>query len=641
MTPSATKNGAGAQLLAGSGIPASHFGLAENNSSGIELGMQVIYRPGPTVTTADTYDDGVLHFNVNTGPQSTANGSSSNNAARAAWSFDYSIAAGLQRPAGQSGQLHVQAPAPTSIQASAPAITPCSSFPTAASTRARATPATSGLIPIVNASGPGTINGHPIVIGDDAGSATVTQNSENYAFSFVQNYLTGVYGPANSFNGPAHFDLDLQAFQGSTLLADNHIVVDVNAPLPPPAPMSVSGFTTLDDPALSNVQALGINDAGVIVGQGDLDANHQRGWSYDGANYTTISAFGAQDTSAHAINDLGVIVGDYSPSRSTPRYGFSDANNTFTSIVSDSPYPSTNANGNNDAGVVVGSDYLHSGARYSGYIDDNGSFTYLNAPGANNPLGDTFANDINNSGQIVGTFNTNASVQSGYQGFLYQDGTYTAFADPLAVLGTFAQGINDAGQIVGWYNDAANKSHGFIDNDGAFTTVDEPLGVNGTVINGINNAGQIVGYYIDGSNHDHAFVATINNPVGQSTNDVLVASPQGSTLTGGAGNDTFVFNQAALTPSTITDFTHGQDMLQISAAGFDHGLVSGGNPELYTGTLASAMGSGSNGYFIFDNSNPGGGTLYWDANGGSGADATAIATLTHVTTLLQSDFHLL
>jgi hypothetical protein len=81
-------------------------------------------------------------------------------------------------------------------------------------------------------------------------------------------------------------------------------------------------------------------------------------------------------------------------------------------------------------------------------------------------------------------------------------------------------------------------------------------------------------------------------------------------------------------------------VLQVSAAGFDHGLVSGGIPELYNGTPASAMVSGSNGYFIFDNSNPAGGTLYWDATGGGGADATAVATLTHVITLLQSDFHL-
>ena len=64
------------KLFAGNGIPASNFGIAENVAAGVELGLQVIYRQGPTVASADTYDDGVLHFVVNDGPQSTVNGSS-------------------------------------------------------------------------------------------------------------------------------------------------------------------------------------------------------------------------------------------------------------------------------------------------------------------------------------------------------------------------------------------------------------------------------------------------------------------------------------------------------------------------------------------------------------------------------------
>jgi hypothetical protein len=52
-------------------------------------------RQGPTVASVDGYDDGVLHFVVNDGAQSTRNGSSTDNAARASWSFEYSIATGL------------------------------------------------------------------------------------------------------------------------------------------------------------------------------------------------------------------------------------------------------------------------------------------------------------------------------------------------------------------------------------------------------------------------------------------------------------------------------------------------------------------------------------------------------------------
>ena len=288
-----------------------------------------------------------------------------------------------------------------------------------------------------------------------------------------------------------------------------------------PAGTEVTNFVTLEDPGLTSTQATGINDLGAIVGQGNL-AGHQRGWSYDGTTYTTISAFDApansiQDTSAYAISNLGVIVGDYSPIPSTPRYGYIDDNGTFTQIASDSPYPSTNANGINDSGAVVGSDYLHPGARYTAFIYNDGAFTYFNAPGADNTNGDTSASDINNLGQIVGTFNPNASVESGSQGYLYEGENFYTFADPLATYGTFAQGINDVDQIVGFYVDSGHVSHGFLYYAGVFTTIDDPLGVNGTVANGINNLGQVVGYYLDAGNVSHGFVAQIPNTTAEDT----------------------------------------------------------------------------------------------------------------------------
>jgi hypothetical protein len=93
--PAAQDPSSPGNLFAGSGIPATGFGLARNEDAGIELGLQVIYRQSPVVTSTDDYADGVLHFAVNDGPQSTANGSFANNAGRAAWSFEYSFATGL------------------------------------------------------------------------------------------------------------------------------------------------------------------------------------------------------------------------------------------------------------------------------------------------------------------------------------------------------------------------------------------------------------------------------------------------------------------------------------------------------------------------------------------------------------------
>jgi hypothetical protein len=56
--------------------------------------------------------------------------------------------------------------------------------------------------------------------------------------------------------------------------------------------------------------------------------------------------------------------------------------------------------------------------------------------------------------------------------------------------------------------------------------------------------------------------------------------------------------------------------------------------------LSKRMSAPVTGYFIFDNAGASIGTVYWDATGGSGADAVPFAVLQGVTSLLPSDFHL-
>jgi Ca2+-binding RTX toxin-like protein len=52
-------------------------------------------------------------------------------------------------------------------------------------------------------------------------------------------------------------------------------------------------------------------------------------------------------------------------------------------------------------------------------------------------------------------------------------------------------------------------------------------------------------------------------PNGGAGNDVLVAGTGPSTMTGGGGHDTFVFNAVADHGNQITDFTSGQDLLDL------------------------------------------------------------------------------
>jgi VCBS repeat-containing protein len=136
--------------------------------------------------------------------------------------------------------------------------------------------------------------------------------------------------------------------------------------------------------------------------------------------------------------------------------------------------------------------------------------------------------------------------------------------------------------------------------------------------------------------------------VGGDGDDTLQSSSNADRLVGGGGNDTlisggidtFVFNSPEEGFDTITGFVSGSgDKFEISADGFGGGLAAGGSVELVTATdVASANGVGSDGCFIFDNDGADIRTLYWDANGGNGSDAIALAILNGVSTLQQSDF---
>jgi hypothetical protein len=212
---SATDPASPGYLFAGSGIPAENFGTARNETAGIELGLMVLYRQGPTVLSTDDYSDGVLNFSVASGPQSTANGSAGNNAARAAWNFTFSVATGLNGAStnltGHTFQLLYDVdPGPGTTYRTLtlePEVTPQAAGQSGFQWRDQET----GLV----------------FIFDDEGNINVTQNSENYAFLQFQPFLTSPYGPGNSFAGPAKFDIILRALSGSQILVSNHIAVNV------------------------------------------------------------------------------------------------------------------------------------------------------------------------------------------------------------------------------------------------------------------------------------------------------------------------------------------------------------------------------------------------------------------------------
>jgi len=312
-------------------------------------------------------------------------------------------------------------------------------------------------------------------------------------------------------------------------------------------------FATLAAP-YANPQAFGINDAGEIVGSAN---NGTSGFLYSGGVYTTLNNPAATvATIADDINSSGDIVGYYY-SGGPNNHAFLYSGGVYTTI--DDPLGiSSVATGINDADEVVG--FYNSGGVNHGFLYSAGIYTTLDHPLG---MGGTFAQDVNDLGQIVGNYQ---DAGGNNHGFLYSGGVFTSIDDPLAGAGpsgngSFAQGINDAGEIVGYYWDAVG-THGFLYSGGVFTTLDDPLvvysGFGGTFANGINNSDEIVGRF--DSDATYSFIAT-QDSAGVSTSVVTLTKGD---VDGIASYDTTGWTQ--LTPTTFRmDGTYGFAVLDTAA----------------------------------------------------------------------------
>src|SRR5262249_42133866 len=121
----------------------------------------------------------------------------------------------------------------------------------------------------------------------------------------------------------------------------------------------------------------------------------------------------------------------------------------------------------------------------------------------------TYANGINNSGQIVGSYDDPFIAHS--HGFLLDNGVFTYFDAPDAIL-TEAYGINNSGQIVGYFRPPSREFHGFLKDNEVYTTFGLPgLQNSFNFVGGINDSGVVVGYFqraAEGSDYSGFYVGT-------------------------------------------------------------------------------------------------------------------------------------
>lgn len=217
--------------------------------------------------------------------------------------------------------------------------------------------------------------------------------------------------------------------------------------------------------------------------------------------YTLLNFPGTYYTYANGVNPGATtlktkIVGGYSAAND-PEGGFGFlAHVSGKKIVTES-YEAVNyphepplqaALGINDSGEIVGT-YEDSSGVYHGYELSGGRFTTLNVPFAG--AEGTNAEGLNNSGEIVGAWVDSAANT---HGLTLIGSTYTSLDYPGADF-TYAEGVNSEGKVVGYYIDTTGGvAHGFLLSGGTYTSIDFP-GAYSTGSSGINDAGDIVGAY--------------------------------------------------------------------------------------------------------------------------------------------------
>jgi probable HAF family extracellular repeat protein len=165
---------------------------------------------------------------------------------------------------------------------------------------------------------------------------------------------------------------------------------------------------------------------------------------------TTLDFPASTLTEAIGLNDFNQVVGDYRDLNGV-FHGFLYQNGKFTTI--DVPFPGvvTSApSGINNNGHIAGF-YDDAIARH-GFFYDGVSFTTVDVPSVD----ETAISDINDDDLMVGAYFDGTTLH----GFLYDGGTLHTIDVPGALM-TQPLGINNLGQIVGAYHDGT-EWHGFL-----------------------------------------------------------------------------------------------------------------------------------------------------------------------------------
>ncbi len=206
--------------------------------------------------------------------------------------------------------------------------------------------------------------------------------------------------------------------------------------------------------------------------------------------------------------------------------------------------------------------------------------------------------NINNSGNVVGNYETQDGVS---HGFVYSAGQVTTINDPKASNGTYVTSISSMGIVAGYYIDSSGIAHGFVDNGGVFTTIDAPnevtsnYTITGTYITGVNDLGETVGYYDIkdnyGSSYSEAFtynpqvftalISESNSPVAVADNANAAITGSGNTANIGTGASVVVSgNNTIMNGNTGDSITENSNSNQTYVASYSTVNINGGTKNI-------------------------------------------------------------
>ncbi len=277
-------------------------------------------------------------------------------------------------------------------------------------------------------------------------------------------------------------------------------------------------FTTIDPPGSVLTLAVGINDAGEIVGRFTDSAGVTHGFLLAQGTYNSFDAPGATGwTRAFGINSAGAIVGDYMVGQQ--EHAFLLSNGGFATIDPPGAHGAI-AEGINATGDVVGTYFadqnFNGGGSGHGFLLRAGVFTTIDFPGASY----TEAWRITDDGQIVGRYHTGDGK---FHIYLLTNGGFTSIPDLSGAVQTATLevgGFNASGDIsatycsstpcpwgIGGMIKTSGNVHGLLLSSGQYTTFDFPSATV-TLALGLNSAADIVGCYIDPSGGIHGYLRT-------------------------------------------------------------------------------------------------------------------------------------